>query len=152
MAIAMLAVLAAAPGAFAKTRTYHASLMTAPLTTADGYPGVGGTALLAGSLNTDRFGAGATIDRVKVTGQPMGGRVFTFEGTETDYFAAGTTRNRFTGTSLVNDDGSQDIDIEGELTGGTGRYRGAKGHYKFSGTVASGESVLTGHSKGRVTF
>lgn len=133
-------------------RKYSAKLMSAPLSTADGYPNPGGTAVLAGSLKSKPFGAGALVDRVTMTGQPFGTNVFTFEGTEVAFFAQGTQRSTFAGTDEIREDGTHAIVVLGRVTGGTGRYRGARGEYRFEGTIPSGSTVLTGRSTGRVTF
>jgi hypothetical protein len=145
--------LGVAPGlAQAKaTHTYTATLQSAPLETGNGYPAPGGTALLAGSLKSKPFGAGAVIDRVTITGQPQP-NVFAFKGEERVFFAEGTQRNKFTGTATVQADGSQEVAVKGRYTGGTGRYRGASGRYTFSGTVASGSTLLIGSSKGRISY
>ena len=91
------------------------------------------------------------VDRVKITGQPQP-NVFSFSGTEVDYFAAGSWRSTFTGTATVQPDGSQAVALNGRFKGGTGTYGGAKGTYHFTGTVPSGSTVLTGHSTGSITY
>jgi hypothetical protein len=156
--IALLVVLGAsaiAPTlASAKGKTSHkytSSVQTAPLTTDNGYPAPGGTALLVGTVNAKPLGSGALIDRVTVTGQPAP-NVLAFEGKETDLFAAGTLKNTFSGTATIQPDGSQVVAIEGRVTGGTARYRGASGRYTFSGTVAAGSTLLVGHGSGTVAY
>ena len=154
MALALgLGALGAGP-ALAQAKAAHkytATLQSVPLSTEDGCPNVGGSALLAGSLSAKPFGAGAVIDRVTITGQPEP-NVFAFKGKERDFFANGAQRNRFTGSATVQADGSQEVTVNGRYTGGTGRYRGAVGRYTFSGTIASGSSVLIGSSKGRISY
>ena len=149
--VAVLAAIGPASVADAKTRHYSAKIVSSPLSTANGYPGVGGTAYLAGSLQTKPFGPGAIIDHVRITGQPWGANVFTFEGTEVAVFAQGTQRSTFTGQSIVLEDGSQEITVKGRLIEGTERFRGMTGSYKFKGTVPAGSTVLTGRSTGRYT-
>ena len=152
--IALLVALGASGTAEAKgkaTHKYTSTVQTAPLATGDGYPAPGGTAVIAGTLETKPLGSGAVVDRVTITGQPAP-NVFAFEGKETDFFAAGTMRNTFTGTSTVQADGSQVLAVEGHYTGGTARYRGVSGRYTFNGTVASGSTLLVGHSSGKVAY
>ena len=148
---AVLGALVLAPGAEAKAKhSYEADISTATLQTDNGYPGVGGTALIAGSLDNSAFGSGAVIDHVTVTG--IEGSVVSFEGTEVDYFARGSMRNEFTGTATIAGDGSQSLAVNGRFTGGTGRYKGAKGRYAFEGNVAAGSTLVIGHSTGRVSY
>jgi hypothetical protein len=88
---------------------------------------------------------------VTVTGQPKP-NVIAFKGTEIDYFADGSARNKFTGTSTIQADGSQSVVVNGRVTGGTARYKGATGTYRFTGTVPPGSTVLTGRSSGTIAF
>ena len=134
-----------------RTYKYSAKIKSAPLSSGNGYPAPGGTALLAGSLKSRPFGAGAVVDDLTITGQPES-NVFTFEGTEVVFFADGTLRDKFSGSSTVAEDGSQAIEVTGKITDGTARFSGATGRFKFSGTVPSGATVMSGHSTGRVTF
>jgi hypothetical protein len=149
--IAALAVLSSAPGAVAKTtHTYASHVVSGPISTANGYPLSGGTALLAGTLKTT-LGDGALIDSVTITGHPQP-NVFTFKGTEVGYLADGTLRDAFTGYSMVIGDGSQQVVVNGHIVGGTGRYRGATGIYSFGGVTAAGSTLLVGHSAGTIAF
>ena len=117
-----------------KTHKYKSTISSATLSTANGYPAPGGTALMAGAMRLTGFGQGAVVDRVKITGQPKP-NVFSFSGTEVDYFAAGSWRSSFTGTATVQPDGSQAVALNGRFRGGTGTYSGAKGTYHFTGTT-----------------
>ena len=148
---ALLALLALVPAAVAKTVTYKAHLVSAPLATGSGYPAPGGTAVLAGTLTFGQFGNGASIAHVTITGQPQP-NVFAFKGTELDLVPTGSVRNRFTGTSTVQPDGSQQVKITGRFTGGTGRFRGATGSYAFTGTAPAGSMIVTGDSTGRIVL
>jgi hypothetical protein len=107
--------------------------------------------LIAGRLDTKPLGSGGVVDHVHITGQPAP-NVFAFEGRETDFLPGGTMRNKFTGTATVQPDGSQVVAAEGRFTGGTERYRGMSGRYRFSGTVAPGSTLLVGHSSGTVAY
>jgi hypothetical protein len=164
--IAILALLVAAPIAAAKkTYKYSSTVTSSPVLTTDGYPSVGGSAVLAGSLKSTPFGPGTVIDHLTVTGQPQA-NVFTFEGTEVDLFADGTAGNTFTGTATVQSDGSQAIVIHGRYAqgrnqgpnqvlfgpGGTGRYKGVTGTYTYTGTIPAGSNVATGTSSGSMRF
>ena len=149
VAAAMAPTLASAKGK--KAHKYSSTVQSATLSTANGYPLPGGSAVTAGTVKTNTFGSGALVDRITITGQPSP-TVFEFKGKETDFFAAGSMKNTFTGTATVQPDGSQVLEVEGTVTGGTARYKGASGHYSFTGTVAPGSTVINGHSSGKVKY
>jgi hypothetical protein len=151
-ATAVLVVTAVVAAASAKSaHTYKSTIVTGSLSTANGYPNPGGTAVVAGTLKLTGFGDGAVVDKLKITGHPQP-NVFAFAGTEVDYLATGTWRSTYSGTSTVQSDGSQAIDVTGRFAGGTGPYKRAKGTYHFTGTVPSGSTVLSGHSTGSLTY
>lgn len=148
VAVAGLAV----PAARAKSDHHYTSVIrNTAISTGAGYPAPGGTAVLAGTWTTDLFGAGAVVDRVKITGQP-GPTTFAFKGTEVCYAPNGTIRDVFTGTAVVQPDGSQKITTKGTFTGGTGAYRGAKGSFTFTGATAPGALIVNGRSAGTLTY
>jgi hypothetical protein len=153
-AFALVAVLAFAGPSTAQARSQHhykSAIQSATLSTANGYPGVGGTAVLAGTWDTDLFGKGALVDHVTITGTPTP-NTFAIKGTEVGFVAAGSLKNKFTGTSTVQPDGSQKLSINGKYVGGTGRYKGAKGSYKFNGSTEPGGSIVTGRSTGTIAY
>jgi hypothetical protein len=152
MLAAALAAIAAAPAAAAKkSHKYTSHVVSNNLSTANGYPAAGGTSVSAGTVTTKTFGAGALVDYITITGQPQSNQI-AFKGTETDFYVAGSLINKFTGVSTIHDDGSQDVAITGQYTGGTARYRGATGNYKASGKFAPGSSVFHGGSHGAVAY
>ena len=134
-----------------RTHTYKSTISSATLSTENGYPGTGGTAVLAGAMRLTGFGEGALVDHLRITGQPKP-NVFRFSGTEVDYLPAGTWRSKYTGTDTLQPDGTQKVTVNGRFTGGTGAYRGAKGTYHFTGTAPPGSTVMTGHSTGTITY
>jgi hypothetical protein len=149
---AMLALLVAAPAATAQsTHKYNATMMTATVSTANGYPNPGGHAVLAGSVLSPQLGPGTLLDTVVMTGQSAP-NVFTFSGVEVAYLGDGTIRDVFTGTATIQPDGSQVVVVKGRITRGSGRYTGATGSYTFNGTTAAGSTVTTGTSSGSVVF
>ena len=105
---AAIAVFAASASGAARARKYKSTISSGSLSTANGYPNPGGTAVLAGTLQLTGFGDGALVDRVKVTGHPQP-NVFEFAGTEVDYLAQGTWRSTFSGKATVQPDGSQQV-------------------------------------------
>lgn len=150
--IVMLALMGSVSVADAKTHKYAASVVSSPLSTADGFPEFGGTAYSAGTVTSNRYGEGAVIDYVVSTGRPFDQNALTFEGTEVALFEDGTVMSRFSGYSLLNGDGSQEVVIDGRMIGGTERFRGAAGRWEFHGVTPSGSTVLTGNSTGRIGF
>ena len=154
VALALAAALAVAGTSTAQARTQHhytSVIQNATLSTANGYPGLGSTAVLAGTWNSSLFGKGALVDHVKITGNPTPS-TFAIKGTETGFVAGGSFKSRLTGTSTVQPDGSQKIAITGHYVGGTGPYTGAAGSYKFKGSTQPGGSVVTGRSSGTVSY
>jgi acyl-coenzyme A thioesterase PaaI-like protein len=149
---AVAAVAASAGPAAAKTTHHYKSVIrNTAVSTANGYPDVGGTAVLAGTWTTDLFGNGALVDHVTITGRPTS-TSFAFRGTETTFVAKGSLTDKFTGTATVNPDGTQTIVTKGQFVRGSGAYRGAKGSFTFSGSTANGSSVVVGQSKGTVVY
>jgi len=153
-AVAVAAILALAgpvASAGAKTHKYTAKVTSAQLSTANGFPGQGGTASFAGTLNTNAFGAGALVDRLTIVGNTQP-NVIMFKGTEVALYPNGTQRSTFLGTVTIAGDGTQQVAIKGEFTGGTGRYRNATGRYQFTGSSAAGSTILRGTSHGKVSY
>jgi hypothetical protein len=151
---AAVAALAAAVPASASQQTQHrytSVIRSMPLSTAHGYPAVGGTAVLAGTWTTSLYGTGALVDHVTITGNPTP-TTFTFRGTEVGYLPNGTFKDTFTGTSTVQPDGSQFLSTKGRITGGTSAYRGAKGSFKYRGSTVPGSSLIGGWSIGTVSY
>jgi len=152
-ALGCLASLAL-PTAEAKTRTSHfygSTITDTAVSTARDYPAPGGTAVLAGTWSTHRFGDGAVVDRVTMTGHPSA-NTFTFRGTEVGFVRLGTFKDVLTGIATIQPNGTQALVIHGRFVGGTGAYQGATGRYTFSGSTAPGTSVVSGHSIGTIWY
>jgi len=150
--IAVLAAIGPASAAEAKTFKYSSDIVSSPLSMANGYPGVGGSAYLSGTFESKELGTGAVLDHVTMTRQTLGGSVFVLEGTEVAATARGMVESVFTGYAVLRDDGVTEVSIEGRFTGGTKRYSDATGGYKFHGTIPQGSTEATGHSQGRIVF
>ena len=152
VAAATVLALVAAPAAQAKSQhRYKSQIQSTTLSTASGYPGVGGTAVLIGTWTTPQYGEGGIVDHAVMTGHPDD-RTFEFKGTEVLYVKKGTFTNRFTGKAVFQDDGSQRLTVTGRFVSGTGAYRGAKGSFKFNGSTAPGGLVVAGKSSGSITY
>lgn len=130
---------------------YSSTLKSALLSTENGFPNPGGVGWQAGTLKTRPFGDGGVLDKITITGRPAA-NVLSFQGLEVDYLPAGMLFNTLTGTATVQADGSQKVALRGRFTGGTLRFRGATGSYTFTGTIASGSTVTTGHSSGSISY
>jgi hypothetical protein len=154
LGLALVAVLAVALPSTAQAKTQHhykSTILNGTLSTANGYPGVGGTAVTAGTWNSDLFGKGALVDHVTITGNPAPS-VIAFGGTEFGFVSDGSLKSKFTGTSTVHPDGSQTISVTGRYVGGTGPYKHATGSFKFNGSTEPGGSVITGRSTGTISY
>ena len=149
LSIALVTALPSAAGA--ASHRYTSSAQIGPVATRDGYPALNGTAVLSGPLTTNALGAGAVVDRLKITGNPMP-NVFTIAGTEVAYFDRGTVRSRYTGWSLLRSDGTLAVRITGHVTGGSGVYRRAHGSWVFTGATPAGSTVTRGGSTGTITY
>lgn len=150
-AVAALALIVAPTAQARSQHHYKSSILSETLSSGNGYPGVGGQAVIVGIWKTPQYGEGATISHVTITGHPDP-NTFEFKGIERLYVAKGTFKDTFTGKSVVQPDGSQKLTITGKFVSGTGAYRGAKGSYKFSGATDPGGNVVTGHSAGAVSY
>jgi hypothetical protein len=149
--VAALATFGASTAQAKTHRHYTSVIQNMAISTAHGYPAVGGTAVLAGTWWTSLFGNGALVDHVTITGNPAP-LTFAFKGTEVGYLPRGTFTDSFTGTSTVGQDGIQTVVTKGRITAGTGAYRGATGSFKFNGSTVPGSSVLGGHSSGTIAY
>jgi hypothetical protein len=130
---------------------YRSSFTSATLSTARGYPAVGGSAVTAGTLHVTPGGDGALVDRIAITAQSAD-NAFAFRGSEVDFQAPGKVRNAFIGTATIAADGSTQLAGHGAFRGGTGAYRGAIGTYAFHAAIAAGASLLEGGSTGTLTY
>ena len=138
------AALALTVAAFAQAASRHhlrqtdtLSLLSASRT----YPNPGSTSLSAGTVTGTLAGrTGASVQRNVITGHPTA-TTYTFRGTGTAYFALGTVRSTVTGTALLQPDGSALLRGSGNYTGGSGRYRGARGTLSFTGRIPPAPTV-----------
>jgi hypothetical protein len=152
--LSLFAALALAPAALAqKPHRYSSSFELNTLSTGNGYPSQGGVAVLSGDWNISGLGesSGALLDRVTITGHPTD-TIFTFKGAETGFLPGGTINNVATGWSLLRPDGTLAVAGEGDFIGGTGKYRGARGHFTYTGTGSPVTGVTRMTSRGTIAF
>jgi hypothetical protein len=117
-----------APGAQAKTLQIKGSERGAVI------DAQGATTLFA-ALGSDQRGPYAA--RNSTTTAPAANGTVTFTSKFIDYYAAGTESGTLTGTAVAQPDGSAALSGTGKITGGSGRYKHAKGTLKFTGTQGS---------------
>jgi hypothetical protein len=125
-AIVMLGV--GASGAQAKTLKLKGTERGAIITSA-------GNKTLYASLGSDQRGHYAGRNSSTTTGTTNG--LPTFTSTFTDYFEGGTDHGTLTGTATPAANNGFTFKGTGKITGGTGRYRNARGTLTFTGTQTS---------------
>lgn len=123
----------------------------APVETSADYPAVGSTVLYAGVVDLSPGGPGAKRLEATITETPSP-TSRRFRAKETHFVAKGSFRIKLTGTAAVGSDGSQTLEGEGRITGGTGRYEGAHGKVSFQGTAPQVGGVITGTGKGTLRY
>src|SRR3954462_11081514 len=136
LSISLFVALALAPAALAQApHRYSSSFELNTLSSGNGYPGPGGVAVLSGALKVTGLGesVGALLDRITITGHPTD-TIFTFKGAETGFLPGGTINDVATGWSMLRPDGTLAVAGEGDFIGGTGKYRGAHGHFTYTGS------------------
>lgn len=143
MCVAAAAVFGlAAPGAQAKTLQVKGSERGAVI------EAQGATTLFA-ALGSDQRGPYAARNSTTTAPAPNG--TFTFTSKFIDYYAAGTETGTLTGTATPQADGSTAFAGTGKITGGSGRYKHAKGTLKFTGTQGT-DGRYTVTYTGSVTY
>ena len=137
-AASLLACLAvAAPAADAAKARHTVKVRTTVFANTVGSLTNGGS-VLAGATDDPKLGHGAAVLTVFGT--------TSLHGTFQVFYALGTIKGTGTGTVTPGANGAP-AKFTGSftVTGGTGRYRGAKGHFSASGTVnAMGMVMATG--------
>jgi hypothetical protein len=119
LALIALAALVATTGSHSRTTNAFAPLVTQrTLSTANGYPAVGGTAVTVVTGSGGPFADDTVTEHTTVTGHPTASQL-TFTGTEAGGLAGTTLHATFTGTATRHADGSLTIVDRGSYGGGT---------------------------------
>ena len=146
-ALALALVLALVPAAAAeagqakkKTRTIDATLLVARI----GDNGPSGS-MFAGRGTGAPFGVSALLAKNTVSGSTSTGKAVV-------YNRKGTIRVNIENQIQPQPDGTILLPGTFEITGGTGRYRGARGSGDFNGTWPAGSEVLTFEVDGKVRY
>jgi len=150
-AVAAVTLLAAAAviSQAKRTKSYDVDA-TALVSTVKPASAPGKTSVGAGYVTGDPYGKGAVILKTKSTSNPdntatVAGKVTLFNKRGS---VSGTTEGKVTPTT----GGNATFEGTGEVTSGSGKYRGAKGDFATTGTYNSGTGVLTLHATGKVKY
>lgn len=141
-----------APVASARTRHFHETLETATLAMSANFPAPGSTQRNAGPIHTTAFGRGGGAQLNLATATALQGSTITFKVRGTDFFAGGSQRWVGAGTATLGADGSITSRGRGHYTGGTGRFRHARGTFTFTSTQAAGSPITRLTSSGTIRF
>ena len=101
----------------------------------------------AGRITGRPGGTGATL-LVASPGSTPG----TIDVRGTAFYRRGTIRLRGTNTATAQPDGSFTFQGSGTITGGTGRFKGARGSVTFSGTQPANDPVQTFEIDGTIRY
>lgn len=143
---AILLLSAPAQAARKVTRSADATVYLATIAS-EGTPGNPGSASTsAGAIYNSRFGEGA-LKAVAAWGENL-----TFGANVRFFYGRGTLRSSVRGQAVANSDGSVSYSGTGQFTGGTGRYRGARGNFTFTGTAGSGANTAVYQFTGTVRY
>ena len=127
-----LAVVSAAP-AQAATRDIDSTIKLAHVVDT-GSPPISGSAEYAGTFK-GALGSGAVIGGLSYAAP-------NFQGTFRVFLNKGTLKGTMEGSGAPVADGSFDVSGTGEITKGSGKYKGAHGEFTMSGNQAAGVSTL----------
>ena len=142
VAVLGLAVACAAP-AQAATHNIDSTIRLAHVEET-GSPPVSGSAEYAGTFK-GALGSGA------ITGQ-LSYAVPEFQGTFRVYLNKGTLKGTMEGSAAPAPGGGIAVSGSGEITKGSGKYKGAAGEFTFSGTQAADPPVATLAITGSVKY
>jgi hypothetical protein len=98
-------------------------------------PSAGSTATAAATVQSTVGGNGAQVTHLMFTGTTGAPATFGFHATATAFFAHGSFSLALQGTLAVGSGGSLKFAGTGKITGGTERYRRARGTVTFAGTA-----------------
>lgn len=157
--IAAVGVLAVAPLASAKTYDYTSKFVSAPLSTANGYPNPGGTAVLAGSLEvkssarasgSGAWGSPRYIDNGGMPGWEEGGSFVpqSFIDIARDAGARNAASNPFSGGALIDR-----VTVTGHPEPNVFTFKGKEVDYFLLGTMRNKfTGTATVHEDGSQTL
>jgi hypothetical protein len=157
MVVALLALVVSG-ATLAEAATSHkftATIQQAEISQTGGVPSAGSTATVAATFDSTLGANRAEVTHVSFTGPTAAPATFGFNAKETAFVANGSlTLTLQGGTLAIQSDGSVKFAGTGKITGGTDRYKGAKGSFTFTGTSPSGSPghVDTFQYTGTITY
>ena len=137
VAVIAFAALAATPVASAKKKTHT---VDATMTLAITEQSVGINEFAA-RLTGKPFGTAEAVGEVALTNTPTG---LITEGRPVVYGTKGTVNLETRNVVDIQPDGSITLNGTAKATGGTGKYKGAKGTSTFNGTLPPGSGLTVG--------
>lgn len=143
MGVLGIALVAASPAQAAKYSLDET--VTLAVLESTGSPPVSGTSHYAGTVEGD-LGSGAIV------GDNVFGPVPNFQGTLRVFYKKGSLKGKLAGSGAPNPDGSISFSGTGKIKKGTGKYKGAKGNFSFSGTQAADSIITTFEVLGSVKY
>ena len=150
----LVPAVAADTGRLAKTVAFEETTLSAPVETANGWPNVGGTEVVAGIVTrklTD--GSKTRVEHAAfrhddtMTGHPTP-TTYTLKGGGPVYSPNGSTRTKYEATITVAPDGSSTVTGKGTSRGVSGDLKGMTAEYTLTGTRTSPTGVSTTYLKG----
>jgi hypothetical protein len=133
----------------AKRKNYDVDV-TALVATVKPASAPGKTSIAAGYVTGDPYGKGAVTLKTKSTTNPD--NTATLAGKFTLFNKRGSVSGPAEGKVTPTTGGNATFEGTGEITSGTGKYKGAKGDFDVTGTYDSGTGVLTLHGTGKVKY
>lgn len=121
-------------------RSLNMTALVATLKNLSGTPPLSGSSLDGGTLDgklCHKAFHGAVRQVIKY---PSAGKL---TSRAVGFGPKGSLKAKLSGTGKPNPDGSTSFSGSGEITGGTGIYKGATGTVSFTGTVPKGSTVAT---------
>jgi hypothetical protein len=134
-----------------RVRVATAEYRVTLLRSTSNYPAVGETGVYTGLVKRrlgGRVTKGAAVARNTIT--DITGNVVTSKSRITSYYAGGTNKHRGTSIATFQPDGSIELEGEGKVTGGTGKWRGLRGSYRTTGSQACFDCPLVFDGKARL--
>jgi hypothetical protein len=110
----------------------------------------GKTTIGAGYATGDPYGKAAVILKTKATNNPDG--TATLDSKVTLYNRRGSVSGTAEATVTPKPDGSATFDGKGEITSGTGRFKGARGDFEVTGSQPANSSISTLNVTGSVKY
>jgi hypothetical protein len=131
--------------------TFNATVKSATITKTGSPPASGSSQVQAGTLTSSLGGGAGTSKQTFAAGTGPG--KFAFTGTNKFFTGSGSFNGSIKGTGGLQSNGTITFAGTETVTGGTGRYAGARGKLTFTGVLPSvTATVVTLKFKGTITY